>query len=96
MPTEYKIEISDEGGKYLQKALDDQNDYQRRATLPEFTMESYLQWTIDKAFGISKEAISVRERQEQLDTISGKLVALPTASLTTIAKAIDDEAAKVP
>lgn len=89
MPTEIKVIIEDNALPTVQGALDELNDFLRRATQPELTMDQFIQKTVVDRFDISQESIAARALEAQRQAIIAKIAGAKPDSLKAISDAID-------
>lgn len=89
MPTEIKVIIEDNALPTVQASLDELNDFLRRATQPELTMDQFIQKTVVDRFDISQESIAARALEAQRQAIIAKIAGAKPDSLKAIADAID-------
>lgn len=94
--TEIRVLIEDNALAIVQAALDDYNDFLRRATQPQITMEDFINKVVVDHFSISQESIAARDRAAQREAIIGKIDSVKTETLKAIATAVDEAIAKNP
>jgi hypothetical protein len=95
MPTDIKVIIEDNAMPVVQARLDDLNDFLRRATQPQLTLDEFINKTVVDTFGISQEAIAERDRQAQRNAIVSKIDSVKVDTLKAIATAVDEALGKI-
>lgn len=94
---DYKITVSDEGDRVLQKALTADNAHLKSTGKSEWKgMNEFLTAQIEQEFGISAAELSATQQKEAVSAVLSKMSALPVEAIAEISVAVDAAASKYP